>query len=60
MRVSGAQRTTSVARTATDGDVEQQEITPSFIVGEVIQVTYFEDTDRWEFAGDGRMWAKTG
>jgi len=48
-------------RTATDGPtVETQEITPSLIVGEAIQVGWFNKLRISQFISDGRMWAKTG
>jgi len=48
-------------RQATEATVvETQEITPSFVVGETIQVAYMRSVDTRMFVGDGRMWAKTG
>jgi len=48
-------------RTATEGGtVETQEITPSLIVGETIQVAWINHLRIYQFMGDGRMWAKTG
>ena len=46
-------------RQATDGaTVEDQEITPNFVVGEVINVLDLGEETAFVFLGDGRMWAK--
>ena len=48
-------------RTATAGEVvELQEITPPFVVGEIIMVQYVSEVGQYRFQGDGRMWAKVG
>lgn len=48
-------------RTATESAVvETQEITPVFIVGEILQAAYMSSIDAYMFISDGRMWAKTG
>lgn len=48
-------------RTATGpGGTELQEITPSFIVGDVVFVLFDFESSSIIFLGDGRMWAKTG
>ena len=50
---------TDINNRVADGS-ENQQLTPEFIVGEIIPCAFVDDrqTGLWLFLGDGRMWAK--
>ena len=50
---------TDINNRVADGS-ENQQLTPEFIIGEVIHVVQIDDgtAGSWIFVGDGRMWAK--